>query len=299
MASSKPQEFKHLPPRISHLDSLYLDSQISELLKSTLLESVKLSGVTIFTKFEPEIDAVLKYLLLRFTLLKHRATFGQQLLQIKYSNSVPVSCLQVYATMSVLIPWLNKRFSDILHLFKFQDDSRVVAESYLNKVEVAYKVVSFANLLVFLHQGCYSSVEERILKLKPVATAPPHQRSISFEYFNRELLWTGIAELIGSVISLVPLQSFHNVIQSILPRNIQETTNGKTIDSPSTISTETVCAVCSKLPILPHRLGCAHIACYYCIHLKFTQTKNVLCPLCSNEVDHTNLVPVCNNNAAT
>ncbi|KAF2355104.1 Pex N-terminal, partial [Trinorchestia longiramus] len=284
-----PKEYHHLPPRISHLDAQHLDVEIHELLKSTLLASVQLSGVHWFTRFEPEIDALLKYSILRMTLLKKRASFGQQLLQMKYSDSVSERIIQSYVIAVVVLPWLQRRITDVLDIFKVSDENKENAAYYVDKLELIYRVAHIANLLKFLRDGHYSTVEERIFGLRPVPTAPPHMRSISYTYFSRDLLWNGFAELLGTLLPLISAQKFHNFIKSLLPshkeREVRSTDN-------SVMRIDTVCVLCAKTPILPHCFGCTHVACYYCIAIKCREEQHVDCPLCDNILeDVSDIVP--------
>ncbi|XP_018020688.1 peroxisome biogenesis factor 2 [Hyalella azteca] len=289
---SSPHEYPHLPPRIAHLDAKFLDGEIQGLLKSTLLNSVQLAGVYWFTRFEPEIEALLKYLLLRQTLFRRKATFGQQLLQMKYSHSVPNRRLQMYALVILLFPWLQKRLSDILSIFKVSDETKAWTNYLFDNLELVYKIANIVNLLVFLRDGLYSTVEERIFSLRAVPTAPQHMRSISYTFFGRELFWNGYADFIGALLPLISAQKFHNYVRKLLPSSQPSDRKTNVAKETATVHENSVCAFCAQPPILPRCFGCSHLACYYCITVRSREDLHTECPLCGYKLlDISDIVP--------
>jgi len=269
----------HLVPRVTHLDAQLLDSDIIDILKSVLLDSIHYSGVSIYTKFEPEIDAILKLSLHRFSLIKQKSTVGQSMLQIKYPEITSKKTLFKYSTCVVLVSWLHRRISDIIKYF--YGNNAISGHKFISDLELIYSVCHTVNLLVFLHQGFYGTVAERIFKLRPVATAPPHSRQISYSYFSRELLWNGFAELFTVIIPLIPIKQFHEVVKKCLPshRIVKESPIEGTVSQIST------CCVCYKVPVLPHQFGCSHAVCYFCLFDEHLQHQNWQCPLCGHVLE--------------
>ncbi|XP_047478601.1 LOW QUALITY PROTEIN: peroxisome biogenesis factor 2-like [Penaeus chinensis] len=278
-------EEKGFVPRISQLDSIILTEEAYSLIKSQVLSAVKYAGQNVLTKLEPEIEAGLRYVLLRYTVQEARRSVGQQLLQIKYEDSVPVRRLRHYVRLLVFVRWIRQRAGDVAAVFFKNENARVIASRVVNQVEILYKMAEVMNLLVFLHQGVYPSVIERVLGLKPVSSSVGNVRTISYVYFTRELLWHGFAELLAFVLPLINLQYFHNVVRKMLPSSVDEEDDDNDIQQEINFNHQTTCVVCNSLPILPHNFGCQHLACYYCIHSSYVSDPTFTCPLCDHTIE--------------
>lgn len=272
-------------PRISQLDSLILTDEAFSLIKNQVLCAVKYVGQNFLTKLEPEIESGLRYVLLHYTVQEARSSVGQQLLQIKYEDSVSVRRLRNYVRLLVFGRWVRQRAGDVAAVFLKNEDARVVASRWVNLVEILYKMAEVLNLLVFLHQGVYPSVVERVLGLKPVSSNVRNVRTISYAYFTRELLWHGFAELLAFVLPLINLQYFHSVVRKMLPSSVDEDDDDIDIQREINFNQQTTCVVCNNPPVLPHNFGCRHLACYYCIHSSYASDPTFSCPLCDHTIE--------------
>lgn len=270
-------------PRISQLDSIILNEEAYSLIKSQLLGAVKYIGQSSLTRFEPEVDAGLRYILLRYTVQKARSSIGQQLLQIKYDDSVPNRRLRNYVLLLVLGSWMKQRTLDVTTTAFRSEYARLIISQCVNVIEILYKVSQLLNLLVFLREGIYPSVVERMLKLKPVSSNIRNVRRISYVYFTRELLWHGFAELLSFVLPLINLQYFHSVVRKMLPSSVDNVDAEE--QQEINFHQQTTCVVCNNPPILPHNFGCQHLACYYCIHSSYALDPTYSCPLCGHTIE--------------
>ncbi|ROT83904.1 putative peroxisome biogenesis factor 2-like [Penaeus vannamei] len=139
-------------PRISQLDSILLTDEAYSLIKSQVLTCVKYVGQNYLTRLEPEIEAGLRYILLRYTVQKARRSVGQQLLQIRYEDSVSLTRLRNYVYLLVFGRWVRQRAGDLAAGIFKKEGARVLASQCVNLLEILYKVAEVLNLLVFLHQ---------------------------------------------------------------------------------------------------------------------------------------------------
>jgi hypothetical protein len=64
----------------------------------------------------------------------------------------------------------------------------------------------------------YRSVLERLLGARLVYAAPDAQRAISFEYLNRQLVWTEMSELLLFLLPLVDVAALKRALRASLPR---------------------------------------------------------------------------------
>ncbi|XP_047507089.1 peroxisome biogenesis factor 2 isoform X2 [Pieris napi] len=90
-----------------------------------------------------------------------------------------------------------------------------------------------------------------------------------------------LEELIGTSLSLVNMfglrQKLSKILKYVWWRNYARPSN-KT--SQATMNVNTVCAVCSEKPTLPHVMGCSHIFCYYCLQANKMADTDFTCPKC-------------------
>lgn len=271
-------------PRISQLDAMFLDSEVYSLIKSQLLKCVRYFGHGFVTKMEPEIDAALKYIILKYTVQKTKRSVGQQLLQVNYQEGVSYRKLGNYITVIVLVKWLKERSSFITSIFSHKDNVRETVSECIGVLEIAFQVIHVMNLLVFLHRGLYPTVPERFFGLRHVPSDPNTSRRISYAYFTRELLWHGFAELLGFILPLINIQYFHNAIKKFLP-SLNEDQNDSSQETDVNFVHSTTCVICNKPPVLPHGFGCQHIACYFCIYSSYASGPTFTCPLCNHQIE--------------
>ncbi|KAK8743494.1 hypothetical protein OTU49_001108 [Cherax quadricarinatus] len=276
---------KEYMPRISQLDSMLLNNEVYSLIKNQLLSAVKYIGQSFITKLEPEIDAALQYLILRNTVHKERSSVGQQLLQIKYEDTISPQKLHSYILTLVLGSWIRHRTGFLTYTFTKNNNIKDIANHCVSGFETVFRILQVVNLLVFLQRGYYPTVPERLFGLRHVSANPGNVRKISYTYFTRELLWHGFAELLAFILPLINVQYFHNVVRKLVP-SLSEN-NSNTVDEPEIDFTpQTRCVICNRRPILPHNFGCCHLACYYCIYSSYSSDPLLSCPLCGHKIEN-------------
>lgn len=67
----------------------------------------------------------------------------------------------------------------------------------------AHSVAAFASFLLFLVNGRYRSLLDRILRLRLVSPSNHLSRQVSFEYLNRQLVWHAFTEFLLFLLPLV------------------------------------------------------------------------------------------------
>lgn len=268
-------------PRITQIDSKYLDSEVFLFLKEILTGAFAHSGQNFLVGLEPELEAALRAYLYHFTLGKANQTIGQQLLQVKYDGENSSSKVKYYYSSLILVPWLKQRITFLTNFIKTKR-VRLAFKHVMDLLETVYATLDIANLLLFLVKGEYPTLVERIFNLK-VISSKNIIRKISFAYFTRELLWNGFADLFATILPLIPAKQFHNFICQFLPSFSNE--HSRSHENRESGKQETVCLICNELAILPHKFGCSHVACYYCIHYTLA-AGSYRCPLCSVRIDH-------------
>ncbi|PKC76046.1 hypothetical protein RhiirA1_333307 [Rhizophagus irregularis] len=190
--------------RVSQLDADLLDSELFGTFKEQLW---LLFSPQIKQTFEPELLAILHFIY-RLTVLESGATYGAQLQNLKYRNEKqhwgglqsitkdsPLTTFQKFAYIAMTVggQYIWIRISRLVIAQGWselsEDDPRNIFWKVLQKVENIYKTVSLLNFLIFLYDGKYSTLTDRILSIRLVYARRIMNRQVSFEFLNRQLVW--------------------------------------------------------------------------------------------------------------
>ncbi|DBA79327.1 hypothetical protein WJX79_000617 [Trebouxia sp. C0005] len=87
----------------------------------------------------------------------------------------------------------------------------------LRSCETALNLASLLNFLVFLQQGKYRSLLERVLRARLVYQRANMARAITFEYLNRQLVWHELSELLLFVLPLISVARLKRMIVNRWP----------------------------------------------------------------------------------
>ena len=196
-----------------------------------------------------------------------------------YGNRV--TALRCLAAGTVAVPWLARRLPDLCKAITRDRTKIDRVHSLMNILEIVYKIFNFVNLLIFIREGYYSTVGERIFKLRPIPTLHPKLRQISYSWMKRELLYDSVSELMCAALPLVPFYRLHSLVKSFLPQ--------ESSPEDSEIGNES-CVICGDLAILPHQFGCSHFACFYCVFSQFNEQNEFQCSRCMHKVTCKSLI---------
>ncbi|NXR07768.1 PEX2 factor, partial [Semnornis frantzii] len=287
MASSTGNE-KSVNPvlRISQLDALELNKALEQLVWTQFTSCFSGFKPGVLAHLEPEIKAFLWLLLWRFTVYSKNATVGQAILNIQYKNNFSqtekyqaLSKQQKlwYLVLTVGGRWLEERCYDLFSSRPLQSLCKV--KSLISFATGLVKLCGLLNFLVFLQQGRFATLTERILGIRAVFGRPQGIRQLGFDYMNRELLWHGFAEFLIYLLPFINLQKIKLKISSwCLP------VAGLPSSDQAAAARCKECSLCGEWPSLPHTIGCSHVFCYYCVKSNYLHDLDFTCPKCGSEV---------------
>lgn len=304
-AAPEPQ-----PPvlRISQLDALELDSALEQLLWTQFSQCFQNCRPGLLTPLEPELRALLKLLVWRFTLYSNSATVGQSLLSLRYHDAQssspryrPLSRRQKLGTVLLDsgLDWLQERSYKLLLSLGLStgrasseaDVGGVVRQGLqacLTLVSSAAQLASLLNFLVFLRRGCHPVLAERVVGARAVFSKANVVRDVSFQYVNRELLWHGFSDFLIFLLPLINTRKLKAAASSLL------FASGTAAEREGGMATTQralkECGLCGEWPTMPHSVGCCHIFCYYCIKSHGIAEASLTCPKCGAEA--TQLKPI-------
>nr|CAD7571976.1 unnamed protein product [Timema californicum] len=189
---------------LDHLNAIELDKQVLEILKTQVLNTAKFINVGVVGKYQPEIDALLKLILWKVSKLhnvyeKH-ATVGQQLLRIKYARTFNKRSAFLWALFIIGSKYIHDRSSEIKRATRDSNTFEWIPH-ILNWTEKGVRVVSFVNLLVFMLQGRYPTLVDRLLSHRIVSSGG--SRNPDYQFTSRELVWHSLNEVLSFVVPLI------------------------------------------------------------------------------------------------
>lgn len=272
--------------RITQLDAIALDDEILRLLKHQVLLATKFLKVGFLGYCEPEVDAVLRFLLWRYSVNESYGTFGQQLLSLKFGGPLNKTKAYVLALFSIGPKWVQGRSVDLAKSFGYGENASKVL-NILHWLEIIVKAASVINLILFIRQGRYPTLANRVLCMKPCSVASSSRR-IGYSYMSRELLWNGFMELLVFTLPLINYRFLRRKAINLFSWR-RKPSQGQIIPE---ISSSTKCAVCGEASVLPHHMGCSHVFCYYCLKANVCADNEYECPLCGTSASCHGVTPL-------
>lgn len=288
--------------RVNQLDASRLDSEISSLLWQQLAEA-SLLHPGFLERLQPEIEALLRAVLWRFSVCIDVATPGCRLQNLVYSRAdamgtAPKTLARgqkvAFLLLNVLLPWFLARAGDLAERFenaaatgdasasRAHQQLQSVARWYLRRVvpraSTLHSLGAALNFVAFLREGTFASVADRLLGIKLVHLDPSARRQVSDQYMNRVMVWSGFSELLMSIMPLINLARLRDFLtRRVLPKSIRRSLE---------LGAERRCGFCSISPIcLPVQSDCGHLFCYFCLGSEQAESHSkVTCPHCSAQI---------------
>ena len=202
--------------RVGQVDAELLDEELLELLKGQVGEALKYFGSHLQDDWSAEIMLALRAVLFKLSVWDHDATYGAALQNLKFTDArkggshlVAPSKWQkaLYGLSTVGGRYAWTRWENWL----VDNDNGYDAPSprlqRLSRLSDAlssvYSTAAFASFLVFLVNGRYRTVLDRVLRLRLAPPTSQVSREVSFEYLNRQLVWHAFTEFLLFVLPLV------------------------------------------------------------------------------------------------
>ncbi|RKP04586.1 Pex12 amino terminal region-domain-containing protein [Thamnocephalis sphaerospora] len=301
--------------RVCQLDASLLDDELNGTLLDHAHQAVSLFKGNLKDRYKPELVAVLEALLYGMALFgtDRPATYGSRLQNLHYRNE--------YAHSRFKGKWTSPGRHDHAPLVKSQAalfcllqvggryawnrgsrfvstrgwaDAPEASRSYasrcwvwMQRVERVARVLTLANLIVFLYNGRYRTPLERLLGMRLVYASRQSSRAVSFEFLNRQLVWHAFTEFLLFLMPLVNLDRLRNSIRRRLTR----------ADSGLAQLPPHLCAICHQeqdgsrgaqvlgtQAQLPYETSCGHLYCYYCIRSRLMADPTYPCPRCNERI---------------
>ncbi|KAH8384501.1 peroxisome biogenesis factor 2 [Drosophila serrata] len=267
-------------PRVNQIDAIYLNKDITRLIRDSLLENLQALSPVLFIKIQPELDLLIQSAIWFGSVGKRCSTFGQQLLVLAYdAEKLTVSRLVLHFALTVLPgyvkSWEERRLTRRVEWFS----------QAITWAENSALVLNILNYFRFLKTGRKPTLVDYLLGLDYISLRNNQRRDIGYKYLTRELLWGGFMEILGLVLPIINFRKLQRVLKSwafgkqLTGRRLEDREGGVELLAPK-MTASTTCTFCGERPTLPHHMGCGHIYCYYCLSANVLTDASFCCPIC-------------------
>lgn len=202
--------------RVGQVDAELLDEELLELLRNQAGEGLKFLGPHLKEEWSAEIGTVLRAILWKLSIWDHSASYGASLQGLKYVDARTEQGISREATKwqraaSGLITVCGRygwtRWEERLSSLEngYDEPSPLVRRlgQFTSIANTTHAIAGFISFLVFLYNGKYRTITDRLLRLRLVPATNQTNREVSFEYLNRQLVWHAFTEFLLFLLPLV------------------------------------------------------------------------------------------------
>ncbi|KAL8800374.1 MAG: hypothetical protein Q9182_005229 [Xanthomendoza sp. 2 TL-2023] len=217
--------------RVGQVDAELLDEELLDLLRGQFEQALKYFGSHLRDEWTLEILLALRVVLFKLSIWDHNASYGAALQNLQYTDarhdgpllSTPTRWQKAsYGILSVggryawekWNVWLANQEGDYervsyppamvgdADLSKPTDNIRTWSR-ISSAISIIHSFAAFTSFLVFLVNGRYRTLLDRILRLRLASPLNRLSRQVSFEYLNRQLVWHAFTEFLLFLLPLV------------------------------------------------------------------------------------------------
>jgi peroxin-2 len=276
---------KYIAGRAFRLESHLLDQQLDETIDN-FVDQLEIS------RFTEELKIILR-LYLYANYVNSASTSGMKVYHMDYhdasskdTNIQPRQKLIALTALNLTASYIVKRCRT---LDKFLQNSFIKRLNFpwlnLDNSMLVFRSMNILNFFIFLKDGMYLTLPERILGLVPKVSDEDHYNNVhlnrtQMDYMYRDVVWRAIAEFLTAVIPLINIDQIKNRLSRLVGTMPDMNSDIKLADKIKRDITR--CAICLKQPFNPYIIGCRHVFCYYCLHSKYLSDPSMgfTCIMC-------------------
>ncbi|KAH8700380.1 putative peroxisome biosynthesis protein, partial [Talaromyces proteolyticus] len=250
--------------RVGQVDSELLDEELLGLLNGQIGEALKYYGSHIRDDWASEIQLALRALLFKISIWDHNASYGAALQGLQYVDSRSKSLIPspptkwqktLYGLFTVGGRYAWEKWENWLidHENGYEEASDVRLFSRItNLVSTTHSVAAFASFLIFLVNGRYRTLIDRVLRIRLAPPSNQVSREVSFEYLNRQLVWHAFTEFLLFLLPLVGISRWRRWVSRAWKKTVAavKASSAEDGDKPSekqgqfAFLPERTCAIC-------------------------------------------------------
>ncbi|USP76367.1 uncharacterized protein yc1106_03641 [Curvularia clavata] len=212
--------------RVGQVDAELLDEELLTLLKDQVGEGLKYFGSHVTDNYSAEILLVLRAILWKLSIWDQNASYGAHLQGLRYTdarssapNRPPPKPWQkiAYGAITVGGRYAWTKWEEYLLAtsedYTRPESARLKLLGRLSEMAgSAHDVLGLASFLVFLVDGRYRTITDRLLRLRLTPSSHSTSREVSFEYLNRQLVWHAFTEFLLFLLPLVGISRWRRIL---------------------------------------------------------------------------------------
>jgi peroxin-2 len=212
--------------RVGQVDAELLDDELLELLKGQVGEGLKFFGTHITDSYTPEILLALRLILFKLSIWNNNASYGAHLQGLRYTDArssrpdrPPPKPWQKAAYGIITIggryawtKWEDYLLASSEDYTRPQSNTLKLASRITENLANFHDIASLTSFLVFLVNGRYRTLTDRLLRLRLTPTSHSTSREVSFEYLNRQLVWHAFTEFLLFLLPLVGISRWRRIL---------------------------------------------------------------------------------------
>ena len=249
--------------RVGQVDAELLDEELLELLRGQLGEALKYYGSHLRDEYSPEILLALRAVLFKLSIWDHNASYGAVLQDLRYTDArhrgpLPASPSKWQKTWYGIFAvggrygWTKweEWLADQEGAYEGPSHNVQLLAKISSMVSTTHSIAAFSSFLVFLVNGRYRTLLDRVLRMRLAPPSRQTSREVSFEYLNRQLVWHAFTEFLLFLLPLVGIGRWRRWVSRAWrkTRNLMRTTAAADDDTESggelAFLPERTCAIC-------------------------------------------------------
>ncbi|KAF2711859.1 hypothetical protein K504DRAFT_453638 [Pleomassaria siparia CBS 279.74] len=252
--------------RVGQVDAELLDEELLELLKGQAGEGLKYFGSHLADTYTAEILLALRLILFKLSIWNNNSSYGAHLQGLRYTDARSSSPARpppkpwqkaAYGMITIGGRYAWTKWEEYL-LVSSEDYTRPespglkLASRITEYANSAHDIASLSSFLVFLVNGRYRTLTDRLLRLRLTPTSHSASREVSFEYLNRQLVWHAFTEFLLFLLPLVGISRWRRILGRTW-RNLKTTVLSLLGRAPSQSESDSEAKPQGELAFLPER----------------------------------------------
>ncbi|KAJ3842119.1 peroxisomal biogenesis factor 2 [Lentinula raphanica] len=216
--------------RIGQLDSELLDLELVNLLTEPLRKTLSLINTSLQRRFDAEIQLLIQLVLYRLSVWNSGASYGAKLQGLRYitpashgrklaPSNLPRQILLMHGALTIVVPYLHNRVRAHGLSKAWPDapssDRRRRLWDVLVTLESSYALLGLTNFVIFLWNGRYRTIADRVFNLRLVQARRLVQRDVSYEFMNRQMVWHAFTEFLLFFLPLINARTIQRRIDRL------------------------------------------------------------------------------------
>lgn len=213
--------------RVSQVDAELLDDELLTLLRTQITDALKYFSPTIQDDYSREILLSLRAILFKLSVWDNDASYGASLQGLRYTDARKANDIvrptrtqkSLYGLITVLGRYAWDKWEDRLLAveasFEGPSDTFQALRTLTSRLSTVHSVAAFASFCIFLINGRYRTLTDRLLRLRLIPPTSQSRREVSFEYLNRQLVWHAFTEFLLFLLPLVGISRWRRWLSRV------------------------------------------------------------------------------------